>query len=1087
MFIMIDRLLDAAIRFRWAVLFLTLLVAAYGALQLFRLPIDAVPDITNKQVQVNTVAPAYGPLDMERLVTFPVETALAGIPGLDHSRSISRNGFSQVTAVFDEDVDLYFARQQVAERLAQARESLPDGVEPQMGPVSTGLGEILMWTVDYAPNATAENPRIAGRPGFQPDGSYLTPEGERLTDEVSRLAYLRTVQDWMIRPQLRTVEGVAGIDSIGGYEKQYVVQPDPSRLAAFGVSFSDLAEALERANVSVGANFIQRGGEAFLVRADARIRQLDEIARATIATRNGVPVRVMDVASVRVAGELRTGAASMNGREVVVGTALMLAGGNSRIVADAVAERLEEVSGSLPPGIQIRPVYNRSSLVEATISTVEKNLVEGALLVIAALFWLLGNIRAAIIAALVIPLSFLMMAIGMNEYGVSGNLMSLGALDFGLIVDGSIIIIENCLRRLAERQHAEGRLLTLPERLHEVFEASKEMVRPTVYGQAIILLVFAPLLTFTGVEGKMFTPMAITVMLALVGAFILSLTFVPAMVAILIRGKVAEKEVKAIAWTKERYEPVLRRVIARPWPWLGVGVGTFVLAGLIFMTLGREFIPQLDEGDLLATTIRIPSTSLDQSNAMQLQVERALSTLPEVAYVFSKTGTAEVASDPMPANMADTFIILKPRDQWPEGVESREDVMERVEERMGDLTGNAYELTQPIQMRFNELLAGARGDVAVKVFGDDLEQLERVGRQIARAIGAVEGAEDLRVEQTGGFPTLDVQFNRDAISRYGLAVQDVTDTVAAALGGREAGLVFEGDRRFEIVVRLPNATRDDLGAVGALPVMLPDTGGARRSVPLSELASFRFSEGVNQVSRENGQRRVTVQTNVRGRDLGSFVTEAQERVEREVDLPPGVFVRWGGQYENLQAATARLAIVIPAVFVLIFGILFLALRGVAPALAVYSAVPLGLAGGVFGLALAGLPFSISAAVGFIVLSGVTVLNGLVVMTSIRQRIEGGLAVDEAVAQGMMERVRAVLVTGIVPAVGFIPMAIATGRGAEVQKPLAIVVIAGLIVATFLTMFVLPAISHLLLRGRAKHHRTGDYTDVDRLGSPLPAE
>ena len=1086
---MIDRLLDAAVRFRWAVLALTLVVAAYGVFQLLRLPIDAVPDITNKQVQVNTVSPAFGPLDMERLVTFPMETALAGIPGLDHTRSISRNGFSQVTAVFDENVDLYFARQQVAERLAQARESLPDGVEPQMGPVSTGLGEIYMWTVSYAPGAKAGSPRVAGRPGFQPDGSYLTLNGERLSDEVSRLAYLRTVQDWIIRPQLRTVEGVAGVDSIGGYEKQYVVQPDPSRMAAYGVSFSELAEALERANVSVGANFVQRGGEAFLVRADARIRQIDEIARASIATRGGVPVSVGDVATVRVAGELRTGSASMNGRELVVGTALMLAGGNSRIVADAVAERLAEVSKSLPAGITVKPVYDRSTLVEATISTVEKNLVEGALLVIAALFWLLGNIRAAIIAALVIPFSFLMMAMGMNEFGVSGNLMSLGALDFGLIVDGSIIIIENCLRRLAERQHQTGRLLTLPERLHEVFEASKEMVRPTLYGQAIILLVFAPLLTFTGVEGKMFTPMAITVMLALVGAFILSLTFVPAMVAILIRGKVAEKEVAAIRWTKERYEPLLRRVIARPWPWIGAGVGTFVLAGLVFMTLGREFIPQLDEGDLLATTIRIPSTSLDQSNAMQLQVERALSALPEVAYVFSKTGTAEVASDPMPANMADTFIILKPHDQWPEGVDTREDVMERVETKMADLTGNAYELTQPIQMRFNELIAGARGDVAVKVFGDDLEQLERVARQIARAMGTVDGAEDLRVEQTGGFPTLDVQFNRDAISRYGLTVQDVADTVSAALGGREAGIVFEGDRRFDIVVRLANPTRDDLSAVGALPVMLPEpaAGGARPSIPLSQLASFQFSEGVNQVSRENGQRRVVIQTNVRGRDLGSFVSEAQAKVAEQVELPAGVFVQWGGQYENLKAATTRLSIVIPAVLALIFMILFVALKGVAPALAVYSAVPLGLAGGVFGLALAGLPFSISAAVGFIVLSGVTVLNGLVVMTSIRERIERGLAVDAAIADGMMERVRAVVITGVVPAIGFIPMALATGRGAEVQKPLAIVVIAGLVVATFLTLFVLPAISHLLLRVRAKTHHVGDYDDVDALGGPLPAD
>ena len=1086
---MIDRLLDAAIRFRWAVLFMTLAVGVYGAFQLLRLPIDAVPDITNKQVQVNISAPQFGPLDMERLVTFPIETTLAGIPGLDHTRSISRNGFTQVTAVFEESVDIYFARQQVSERLAQAGESLPEGVEPQMGPVSTGLGEVLMWSIDYAPNATAENPRIPGRPGMQPDGSYLTPDGERLTDEVSRLAYLRTIQDWVIRPQLRTVDNVAGIDSIGGYEKQFLVQPDPGRLAAFGISFSELAAALERANISVGANFIERGGEAFLVRADARIRHIDEISATTIATRNGVPITVGNVATVRIGGELRTGAASMNGREVVIGTALMLAGGNSRIVAEEVSERLTEISRSMPPGVRVTPVYNRSVLVDATIGTVEKNLIEGALLVIAALFWLLGNIRAAIIAALVIPFSFLMMAIGMNQYGVSGNLMSLGALDFGLIVDGSIIIIENCLRRLAERQHHEGRLLTLSERLHEVFEASKEMVRPTLYGQAIILLVFLPLLTFTGVEGKMFTPMAITVMMALIGAFILSLTFVPAMVAILIRGKVAEKEVRAIIWTKRKYEPLLRKVISKPWPWIGAGVGTFVLAGMLFMTLGREFIPQLDEGDLSIQAIRIPSTALEQSREMQLRVERAISSLPEVAFIYSKTGTAEVATDPMPQNISDAFIILRPQDEWPDGVDSKDEIVERIEERMETLTGNAYEVSQPIEMRFNELIAGVRGDVAVKVFGDDLDQLEGVAQRVATVLNGVEGSADLRVEQTAGFPTLDVRFNRDAISRYGLAVEDVTDTVAAALGGRESGRVFEGDRRFEIVVRLANETRNDLAAIGALPVMLPEgaAGGPRRSVPLSEMATFQFSEGVNQVSRENGQRRVVVQTNVRGRDLGSYVSEAQARVAEQVNLPPGVFIQWGGQYENLQAASARLSIVIPVVFLLIFGILFMALRGVRPALAVYSAVPLGLAGGVFGLAMAGLSFSISAAVGFIVLSGVTVLNGLVVMTSIRQRIDSGLAVDQAIADGMMERLRAVLITGVVPAIGFIPMAIATGRGAEVQKPLAIVVIAGLIVATLLTMFVLPAISQLLLRARAKEHHVGDYDDVSALGSPLSAK
>ena len=660
--------------------------------------------------------------------------------------------------------------------------------------------------------------------------------------------------------------------------------------------------------------------------------------------------------------------------------------------------------------------------------------------------------------------------------------MSLGALDFGLIVDGSIIIIENCLRRLAERQQHEGRLLKLPERLHEVFEASKEMVRPTLYGQAIILLVFAPLLMFSGVEGKMFTPMAITVMLALIAAFILSLTFVPAMVAILISGKVSEEDVRAIRWVKQRYQPLLVKILAAPKKWVMAGIATFLVAGLMFTTLGQEFIPQLDEGDLSVQAIRIPSTSLDQSLDMQKRVETAISSLPEVAYIYSKTGTAEVATDPMPQNISDAFVILRPEEEWPSEIGSKDDIVERIEAKMETLTGNAYEVSQPIEMRFNELIAGVRGDVAIKLFGDDLDQLERVAAQVASTINGVEGTADLRTEQTGGFPTLELQFNRDAIARYGLSIEEVANTVAAGLGGKEAGIVFEGDRRFDIVVRLDNVTRDNLDAIGALPVMLENDGaGPRASVPLREVARFQFTEGVNQVSRENGQRRVVVQANVRGRDLGSYVSEARSAVEGRVQVPPGVFIQWGGQFENLQAASQRLSIVIPVVFALIFGILFLALRSVSSALAVYSAVPLGLAGGVFGLVLAGLPFSISAAVGFIVLSGVTVLNGLVVMTSIRQRIDAGAQIDEAIELGMMERVRAVIITGVVPAIGFVPMAIATGRGAEVQRPLAVVVIAGLIVATLLTLFVLPAISKLLLHRSRKTHIEGEYADEDALG------
>ena len=1081
---MISRLLELAVRARWTTVVLTLIVAAIGVYNIVRLPIDAVPDITNKQVQINTLAPEFGPLDVERLVTFPVETAMSGIQGLQSTRSISRNGFSQVTVVFEDGVDVYFARQQVTERLTQARESLPEGVEPQMGPISTGLGEVLMWTVRFADPTS--DPRD-GEPGWQSDGSFLTPEGERLTDQVAQAAYLRTVQDWIVRPQMRSVLGVAGIDSIGGYEKQYVVEPDPARLAAYGISFSDLAQALQRANLSVGANFIERGGEAFLVRADARIRNIEEIREAVIATREGVPVTVGNVAHVRVGGELRTGAATSNGEEVVVGTVLMLTGGNSRTVAAAAAERLEEIKATLPRGVEAEIVYDRSSLVNATIATVQRNLAEGALLVAATLFLLLGNARAAIIATLIIPLSMLMTSMGMNFFGVSGNLMSLGALDFGLIVDGTVIIIENCLRKLAERQHQEGRLLSLNERLHEVTEASREMIQPTIFGQAIIFLVFAPLLTFSGVEGKMFSPMAITLMLALAGAFVLSLTFVPAMVALLISGKVAEKEAKPIAWAKRHYEPRLAWSIRRPMPIIGGAVAVFLLAGAVFMMLGREFIPTLDEQDIAVQALRIPSTSLQQSTEMQARVERAISEFPEVAFVYSKTGTAEVASDPMPPNASDCFVILRPREEWPNRNLPKAQLIERIEERLERVIGNAYEFSQPIQMRFNELIAGVRGDVAIKLYGDDLDEMSATAGQIAAVLQSIRGAADVKVEQTGGFPTLDVSFDRDAIARYGLTIEEVSDTVATAMGGRDAGLVFEGDRRFDVVVRLPDAVRDDLDAVRALPVLLPDdeTQG-RQAIPLREVARFNFSEGLNQVSRENGKRRVVVQANVRGRDLGSFVAEAQTRVGREVTLPTGTWIVWGGQFENLRSASQRIMLIVPACFVLIFGLLYMALGTLRAAGAVFTAVPLALAGGVFTLALTGMPFSISAAVGFICLAGVAVLNGLVVMTSINKRLDLGMPLDEAIHDGMVERFRAVLMTGIVPAIGFVPMAIAHGVGAEVQKPLATVVIGGLITATILTLFVLPAICRVMLR-TGHQRKEGEMPTAYSLDAPVQAE
>ncbi len=1060
---MIGRILSMAVKGRWYVLLLTLFVAAFGAWQLTKLPIDAVPDITNNQVQINSIAPALSPVEIEKRVTFPIETALAGIPGLETTRSISRNGFSQVTAIFADSTSLYFARQQVAERLTQARDTLPSNVQPQIGPVTTGLGEVYMYSVEFANPGGAGAPRKDGSPGWQSDGSYLTGDGERLSDRVAQAAYLRTVQDWIIRPQLRTVRGVAGIDSIGGYEKQYVVEPDPSKLAAYGISYSELAKALEAANLSVGANFVQRAGEAYLVRADARVRTLDEIANAVIATRQTVPVAVKDVAVTRVGGDLRTGAASKNGDEVVIGTALMLIGENSRTVAKAAGEKLTEVRKSLPPGVVATPTLDRSVLVNATVGTVQRNLTEGAILVAATLFFLLGNWRAALIAVLVIPFSFLMMAIGMNSLKVSGNLMSLGALDFGLIVDGAVIIIENCLLRLAERQHHEGRLLALRERLETVLHASQEMIRPTVYGQAIIFLVFAPLLAFTGVEGKTFSPMAITIMLALGAAFILSLTFVPAMVAILIRGKVAEKEVRAIEYSKRGYAPVLRSAIARPWLFIGGGLAVFAVSAVVYTTLGQEFIPQLDEKNVAMGALKIPSTALEQSRAMQQQVEKAISSLPEVAMMFSKTGTAEVATDPMPPNQSDGFIILKPEKDWPKGVDSKEKVIARIEAMSAPLLGNSYEVTQPIQMRFNELIAGVRGDVAIKLYGDDLDKMSAAGAKIGAVLESIPGAEGVRVEQTTGAPTLDVRFDRAAIARFGLRVEEVADTVAAALGGREAGVVFEGDKRFDIIVRVPMGQRDDLDAMGALPVMLPSADGRpQHSVPLRELVQFRFADGLNQISREDGKRRVVIQANVHNRDIGSFVAEARSKVGA-VPLPTGSWLTWGGQYENLKAATARLALVVPICFVMIFFLLYLALGGFARAAAVFAAIPLGLAGGVFALALTGITFSISAAVGFIVLAGVAVLNGLVVMTNIGQRIDEGAPVAEAIYAGCVERFRPVLMTGLVPAIGFIPMAIAHGTGAEVQKPLAMVVIGGLITATAVTLFVLPAISQLILR------------------------
>ncbi|HJO67800.1 MAG TPA: CusA/CzcA family heavy metal efflux RND transporter [Sphingomonas sanguinis] len=1064
---MIARILSLSVKMRWLIAFLTLLIIAFGAWQITKLPIDAVPDVTNRQVQISTFAPTLGPVDIEKQVTFPVETALAGIPGLQMTRSFSRNGFSQVTAVFTDSTDIYFARQQVTERLAQAKDSLPVGIQPNLAPLSTGLGEIFFYSVAFRHPDGKGIKTADGRPGWQSDGSYLTPEGERLTTELAKAAYLRTVQDWIIRPQMRTVQGVAGVDSNGGYVKQYLVEPNLNALASYGLSIMELADALERANLSAGSNYVRRAGESFLVRADARLKSIDDIQEAVVATRAGVPVRVRDVGDVVIGGAVRTGSGSRMGSEAVISTILMLVGENSRVVATRVADKLTDINRALPPDVFAEPVYNRSKLVNATIWTVEKNLTEGALLVIVVLFLLLGNIRAALITAAVIPITMLMTASGMNALGVSGNLMSLGALDFGLIVDGAVIIVENALRRLAERQEHQGRLLTLTERMEETREAAQEMVRPTVFGQLIIFLVFVPLLTFEGVEGKTFSPMATTLMLALASAFVLSITFIPAMIAIVVKGRVSETEVKPIRWFKRKYAPMLDNAVARPIPFVASGIAIFAASIFCFGLLGEEFMPQLDEKDITVTNFRVPSASIDQSTQMQLQIENALKTLPEVELVFSKNGNADLGTDPMPPNASDTYVIPKPQSQWPADVKSKEDILRRIEARMKPLIGNRTEIQQPIQMRFNELIAGVRADVAVKLYGDDLDTMSDQARKIAAVLRTIPGAGDVSAEQTDGAPTFDVKIDRQAAARHGLSVEEVANTVAAALGGREAGLLFEGDRRFSVVVRLPDAKRDDLETLGSIPVMLPREGSAiARSIPLREVARFSYTQGLNQISREDGKRMVVVQVNVRGRDLGGFVTEAQQKIG-QIDLPPGMYTAWGGTFESLQSARLRLLIVIPICFVAIYALLYMALGGFVPAAIVFSAVPMALAGGVFALLVRGIPFSITAAVGFIALSGVAVLNGLVMMSAIRKHGEEGVAPIDAIVIGAMERVRPVLMTALVASLGFVPMALATGTGAEVQRPLATVVIGGLITSTALTLLVLPAIAALAARWRPR--------------------
>ncbi|ESQ79189.1 efflux RND transporter permease subunit [Asticcacaulis sp. YBE204] len=1057
---MLEKIIAQSIRHRWIVMIVVVALSALGVYNFTRLPIDAVPDITNVQVQINTEAAGYSPLEAEQRITFPVETAIAGLPGLEYTRSISRYGLSQVTVVFKEGTDIYFARQLVNERVQSVRSQLPAGSEPQLGPISTGLGEIFMYTVEAQPGA------------HKPDGSAYSPED------------LRTLQDWVIRPQLRNTPGVTEVNTIGGFERQYHVTPFPERLSAYGLTMADVIAALEKNNGNRGAGYVEKSGEQFLVRVPGQANTIADLSQIVVQTRMGVPIRVADVADVILGEELRTGAATQNGKEVVVATVNMLIGENSRTVAKAVSEKLAEANKSLPEGVSAVSVYDRTTLVERTIQTIEKNLAEGALLVIVILFLLLGNIRAAIITALVIPVAMLMTITGMVENKVSGNLMSLGALDFGLIVDGAVIIMENCLRRFAEAQHHHGRLLTREERFDLASKASAEVIKPSLFGVLIITIVYVPIFALTGVEGKMFHPMAATVVMALGAALVLSLTFVPAAVAMFVTGKVQEKESFVMRGARKFYEPILHLSIKARYVVVAGAIVLAVASGFLATRLGAEFIPQLDEGDVALHAMRIPGTSLTQSIHMQAAVEARLKTFPEVKRVFAKIGTAEVATDPMPPSVADTFVILKDRKEWPNPKEPKNDLVERMQKAVEEIPGNNYEFTQPIQMRFNELISGVRSDVAVKIFGDDLDQLLKTGNDIQRVMSTIPGAEDVRVEQVSGLPMLQITPDRAAMARLGLSIGDVQDVVSTALGGTEAGQIFEGDRRFDVIVRLPETQRANLAEIGRLRIPVSRDGDSTDGptgasyIPLADVAHIEMINGPNQISREQGKRRVVVTANVRGADLGTFVTTLQEKVTAQVKMPEGYWVNYGGTFEQMTSAAKRLQIVVPIALILIVGLLFMLFGKMEDALIVFSGVPLALTGGVVALALRDIPLSISAGVGFIALSGVAVLNGVVMLTFIKSLRAEGKLLDEAIIEGALTRLRPVLMTALVASLGFVPMAFNVGAGSEVQRPLATVVIGGIVSSTILTLIVLPALYRIVHGKERKAERrnrevTGD--------------
>ena len=1032
---MLDLLIKLAIARRNLVMVVVAIVALLGLWNFNRLPIDAVPDITNVQVMINTEAPGFTPLEVEQRITYPLETALAGLPGLEYTRSVSRYGLSQVIAIFSDDTDIYFARQLVGERMASASSRLPGGLQPEMGPIATGLGEIFMFTVDAEPGAV------------NADGSAVTPMD------------LRSVHDWIIRPQLMQVPGVVEVNPIGGYEREVVVQMQPQRMLAAGISSADIVAAIRANNENRGAGFVERNGAQWLMRIPGQAMQADDIAAITITSDNGKTVHISDVAEVTIGHGLRTGAATQNGREVVMSTVFMLVGENSRTVASNVGKKLAEINASLPEGIVATAAYDRTGLVEKTLSTVTTNLVEGALLVIVILFLMLGNIRAAILTALVIPLAMLMTFTGMVQTRVSANLMSLGALDFGLLVDGAIIIVENCLRRLSQQTGP----LALKERLQLVFEATREVIRPALFGVFIITAVYAPIFALEGVEGKMFHPMAITVVIALLSAILLSVTFVPAAVALLFKGPVTEKRNPLVSALMRMYQPLLALALQARAPIIGLAAVLVLLSIWQATRLGSEFAPNLDEGDIAMHALRIPGTSLSQAIALQETLEERIKALPEVERVFAKIGTADVATDAVPPSVADNFIILKPRDQWPDPNKPKQQVIAELEALVSEIPGNRYEFLQPIQMRFNELLAGVRAEVAIKIFGDDLDVLTGLGASLEKIVAGVDGAVDIQTEQVTGLPLLEFIPDADALRRHGISRQQLQDQLATALGGEVAGTLFEGDRRADITVRLPETVRADIDGLNYLPV----TVAHGQVVPLQELITLSENIGVNQVNRENGKRRLVVTANVRGRDLGSFVEAVRNAVGDELDIPAGYWVEYGGTYQKLQSASQRLMIVVPVTLLMIVGLLVLALNSVRDALVIFTGVPLALTGGVLALTVRDIPFSISAAVGFIALSGIAILNALVMVSFIRELQRSGQSLEQAIVEGALTRLRPVITTALVASLGFVPMALNTGIGSEVQRPLATVVIGGVISSTILTLFVIPALYRLVHRSEKR--------------------